>query len=254
MVSALDSPWNARVPVKSSYRSDTERPDVRAPVHWATLGLLGTHVGRSAQNGSGVGDSGDGRGVEKLRHLAVADESFREAEVEHLHRSVGPQLDIRRLEIAMDDSALVRRFEGFGDLTRDGQRLVERDWAAFQPLCQIVALDEFHHEGADAVGHVVQAVDSGDVGVIQRGEDFRFPLKPRHSFRISNEGLRQDLDGDIAIEPRVARPIHFTHPASPKGGENLVRTEARAIGQGHQSGMILVVAPRPGKWRETDYA
>ena len=99
---------------------------------------------------------------------------------------------------------------------------------------RFLAFDKFHHEGPDTVG-LVQPVDRGDVGVIQRGEDFRFALKPCHSFRVSNEGLRQDLDGNVAIEPCVARPIYFAHSASPEGGENLVRTEARAIGQGHES-------------------
>jgi hypothetical protein len=35
------------------------------------------------------------------------------------------QLDVRRLEIAMDDALLVRRFERVGDLSCDRQRLVE---------------------------------------------------------------------------------------------------------------------------------
>ena len=52
---------------------------------------------------------------------------------------------------------------------------------------------------------------------------------------------------DVAIEPRVARAIHFAHAASAEGGDNLVRTEARASGQGHESGLILVVAPRRAK-------
>ena len=46
-----------------------------------------------------------------------------------------------------------------------------------QPLRQILALDELHHEGLDAVG-VLQPVDGGDVRMIQRGEDFRFALEP----------------------------------------------------------------------------
>ena len=50
-----------------------------------------------------------------------------EAEVEHLHRAVGPHLDIRGLEIAVDDPLLVRRFERLRDLLRDGQCLVDRD-------------------------------------------------------------------------------------------------------------------------------
>ena len=177
---------------------------------------------------------------------------FREAEVEHLYRSVGPQLDIRRLEIAVDDSLLVGRFEGFGDLLRDGQRLVERDGVrASTAVRRSSPSTSSITRALTPSASFVQPVDGGDVRMIQRGEDFRFALKPRHSFRVSNEGLRQDLDGDIAIEPRVARPIHFAHPASPEGRENLVRTEARAIGQGHESGLILVVGPRPGKG-ETD--
>ena len=46
----------------------------------------------------------------------------------------------------MDDPLIVRRFEGFRDLLRDAQRLVERDGAERQRLRQILALDEFHHE------------------------------------------------------------------------------------------------------------
>jgi hypothetical protein len=72
--------------------------------------------------------------------------------------------------------------------------------------------------------------------MIQRGEDFGFALEPSHPFRVNAERLGQDLDSHIAIESRVARPIDFAHPASPKGGENLVRAESGASGQRHESG------------------
>jgi hypothetical protein len=139
---------------------------------------------------------------------------LRQAEVQDLHGAIGTDLHVGRLQIAMNDRLLVRRFEGFGNLARDGQRLVERDRAARQPLRQILALDEFHHEGLDALG-VLQTVDSRDVRMIQRRDDFRFALEPRHSFRVSHERFGQDLDSDVAIEPRIARPIHFAHSARP---------------------------------------
>ena len=84
----------------------------------------------------------------------------------------------------MDDSLLVRRFEGLGDLLRDRQRLVEGMGPRVNPLCEILALDEFHDERRDAVG-LLEPVDRGDVRVIQRGEDLRFALKPRQSFRVA---------------------------------------------------------------------
>ena len=36
-------------------------------------------------------------------------------------------LDVRRLQIAMDDPLLMRSFERLGDLLRDRQRLIERN-------------------------------------------------------------------------------------------------------------------------------
>ncbi len=53
-------------------------------------------------------------------------ERLRQPEVQHLDDAVVADLDVRRLQIAMDDALLVRRFERVGDLPGDGQRLVER--------------------------------------------------------------------------------------------------------------------------------
>ena len=50
----------------------------------------------------------------------------------------------------MDDPLLVCRFEGLGDLLRDGKRVVDRDRATRDPLRQILAFDELHHEGGHA--------------------------------------------------------------------------------------------------------
>ena len=45
-------------------------------------------------------------------------------EVQHFDRTVAGDLDIRRLEVAMDNALLVRRFERLGDLARDRPYLV----------------------------------------------------------------------------------------------------------------------------------
>ena len=44
----------------------------------------------------------------------------RQPEVQHLHGAVLADLDVRGLQIPMDDTGLVGRFEGFGDLLGDG--------------------------------------------------------------------------------------------------------------------------------------
>jgi len=49
----------------------------------------------------------------------------------------------------MDDPLLVRGFQRLGDLLRNGERLIEGNRAAGDALRQVVALDEFHHEGGE---------------------------------------------------------------------------------------------------------
>ena len=68
-----------------------------------------------------------------------------------------------------------------------------------------------------------QTVNGRNVRVIQGGKNFRFSLESGHSLRIGRKRFGQNLDSDIAIEPRVARAIDLSHPAGAQGGEDLVR-------------------------------
>ena len=81
----------------------------------------GAHVGRRAENHARLRHR---RRRERRRHAttaratrsAVRLQRLRQTEVEHLHRAVGADLDVGRLQIAMDDALLVRGFERLGDL------------------------------------------------------------------------------------------------------------------------------------------
>jgi len=69
-----------------------------------------------------------------------------EAEVEHLHRAVGPELDVGRFQVAVDDALLVGRLQRFGDLLCDGERLVDRKGTLHNPVSERRAVDELHDE------------------------------------------------------------------------------------------------------------
>ena len=51
----------------------------------------------------------------------------------------------------------------------------------------------------------------------------------RRSASSENDG-RQDLDRDLAPEPRVARAVHLAHAAGAERRDDLVGAEARAGG------------------------
>jgi hypothetical protein len=125
--------------------------------------------------------------------------------------------------------------KGFGDLLRDRQGVVEPNRATRNPLREIVALDQLHDERPDTVG-VVEPVDAGDVRMIQRGEGLRFTLEAREPVRVLRERLGQNLDGDVAIQLRVARAVDLAHPAFADRRSDFIGAETGAGGQS-QSGM-----------------
>ncbi len=106
-----------------------EGPDVGAPVDGLAAGLLGAHVGGGAEQCTDGGHRrGDRRGVGQPRRAARAGrvpfERLGQAEVEQLDLAVGGEHHVGRLEIAVDDAAVVSRFEAPRDLERQLQRLL----------------------------------------------------------------------------------------------------------------------------------
>jgi hypothetical protein len=49
------------------------------------------------------------------------------------------------------------------------------------------------------------------LGRVDSGKDLHFPLEPRGTFRVDREGLRQNLQGDVASELGVAGPMDLVH-------------------------------------------
>jgi hypothetical protein len=134
-----------------------------------------------------------------------------QAEVQHLDLSLGRDLDVRRLEVPVEDTVLVGVVQRVGELPRDEQRLVHGDGAAVDAVGQRGALDQLHHQRANGWRPgvprwaLLDAVDRGNVLMSERGEDLRLALEPRHAVWIRRELRRQDFERDLALEAGVAR-------------------------------------------------
>ena len=127
-----------------------------------------------------------------------------ETEIEHFHRAVVADLDVRGHQVPMHDAVLVRRFERVGDLAGDGQDVGKHQGGALISQGadfgrQILALDQFHHERVCGA-RVLNPVDGGDVRMIERRQHLRFAAEAREPIGIARERLRQDLQRDVAID------------------------------------------------------
>ena len=83
--------------------------------------------------------------------------------------------------------------------------------ASREPGGKCLAFEELHDEELNRMSAGIlltsNVVDRADVRVAERGDDARFALESRLTVGIPGHRGRQHLDGDIAPEPRVTRPV-----------------------------------------------
>jgi hypothetical protein len=108
---------------------------------------------------------------------------LRQSEVEHLDGAVGTDLDVGRLEVSMHDAEIVRRFQRVGGLARDLKGFINWKRTLVKAIRQGRPFNELHYQGDSALGFF-EAVDGGDVRVIQRCQDLGFAAKSRQPIGI----------------------------------------------------------------------
>jgi hypothetical protein len=195
---------------------------------------------RGINIGARIGELGAnllGRHVRQRPELIVASagrllsgrrlQELRNPEVENLHAPVTRHHDIRGLQIAMDDSVVVRRLQAVGQLDpeRAHFRLGQRSVA--NALLERDAVDVFHDEVID-IARGVEVVDSRDVRMIELREEQSFPAESFPCCFVGEAAGRQHFDRHLAIEMLVAGAVDDTHAAGTDPVEDGVVTNTFA--------------------------
>jgi hypothetical protein len=80
-----------------------------------------------------------------------------------------------------------------------------------------------------------QAVDRGDIRMIQCCERARLALESNQALGIRTERRGQHLQSHVAAEPRIVRAVHLTHSADANQIGDAKRAELRASRKSHES-------------------
>ena len=149
------------------------------------------------------------------------------------------------LQIPMDDAGRVGPSQSLGDLRGDREDLAEGEAdepaassRSVFPSTSSIAMKDVESDARDLV-------DRDDVGMGEGGGGAGLALEAPEPLGIGGEVLGQHLDGDVASEPRVPRPIDLAHPARAERRQDLVGAEAGAGGESQRSTSAL----RPGSAR-----
>ena len=128
---------------------------------------------------------------------------------------------------SIPDAGVVCRFERGSNLPGDRHGGFDRHAAARDHLRQRHAVDQLHHQRVHTIA-ILEAVDRGDVGMLERRERPCFANESRDAIGIRIGFRRQDLDRHVSLEARVARPIHHAHAARTEPGLDLIRADLTA--------------------------
>ena len=117
--------------------------------------------------------------VTRIRTRALVEpKQFRQAEIQHLGGAVRGNHQVLGLQIAMNDSDLVRFGESVGDLRRDGDRLAKWNRAGGEQRAHRLATHQFHGDIVRAV-HVPEFINRDNVGMIKRARGTGLLLEAR---------------------------------------------------------------------------
>ncbi len=97
---------------------------------------------------------------------------------------------------------------------------------------RVVAFDQFHHQRGHLAG-LLEAVDLGDVGMIERRQRLGLALESRQPLRVAGKRRRQRLQRDVAAQLGVARPMDLAHATGAKWRKDFVWTEPGTGREGH---------------------
>ena len=101
--------------------------------------------------------------------------------------------------------------------------------AFLQPLPQALAFQQF---GNQKMGSILRPdiMNRQKIGMAQSSQDLRLLLEAAQPLFLSAEFGGQNLDGDRAVEPRIASAVNLAHAALADQAVDLVRAQALSCG------------------------
>ena len=210
-----------------------ERPDVCTFVDRFSPCLLRTHVrGRPHDHpeSSTLRQRGRLRGISN--RSVFNDQRLRQPEIQDPWLPIRSDLDIRRLQVPMDDPFLMSSLEPLCNLDEQRDRFVYSNATLRNSFCQRLAFHQFHDDERLPVV-LFETIERGDVRVVDLSEESGFSLESFQSIFVSCEFFGKHFDSDVTSESCIAGSVDFSHSTRTDSLDDFVLAELGAWGEGH---------------------
>src|ERR1035437_7767042 len=166
-----------------------------------------------------------------LARRTGCDHDLSQPEVENLGVTALGDEDVRGLDVPMDDASGMSGIERVGDVNRQTEQNIGVDGLSGDAILQRHPVQVLH--GDERFPILFSDIkDHANIGVIQRGGSLGLALKSGKYLRVASNILRQELEGDEAMQPSVLSLVHHTHPAAAQLLDDAVVRDGLAEHQG----------------------
>ena len=146
---------------------------------------------------------------------------FRQAEIEHLGASAGGKKNIRRFDVAMNNSLAMGGVERVCNLNRDVEKLVVRKRPRYQALGQRFAFEHFHSYERLAI-MLADLVNGADIFVIDGRSRAGLVAKALQGCSIRSQIARKKLQRNPPPQRKVLGLVNHAHAATADLPNNFV--------------------------------
>jgi hypothetical protein len=130
----------------------------------------------------------------------------------------------------VDDPAPMGGRQRLRHFPGDAQRLLDARAAAREPLGQRLSREQFHDQEMDGA-RVTDVEERANARVGQAGDRPRLLVEAAEQVGVTGEIGPHDLESDLAVEPRVAGAVNFTHTTRTERRDDLVGPQCQPRAQ-----------------------
>ena len=136
----------------------------------------------------------------------------------------------------MDDPLPVGGVQRIRHLDGDVQERLHAHGPAVDPPLQGPPLQQLHRDEGPTL-EVADVVHGADARVIQSGGGAGLARETLDRLRIPHEVVGKELEGDLAAEPRVLRPVHDAHAAPAQPADDPIACALDGVRRRHRLGV-----------------
>ena len=125
------------------------------------------------------------------------------------------------MNIAMNDSVLMRCMERFCNLHHEVEGRIQLESATSHSLPESFTCDILHGD-VGKLSLMSQLIDGRDIGMIDRRGDLRFLNHLLAELRVGETVGMHDLEGDVPLQSQVLSLQYLAHAARAELGNNAV--------------------------------